>query len=303
MNRILLIFSIFTFFVSSILAQNTDPKDPFTTGKDTNQVPVSDSNNKVDTSTPKTSSKYFAHPLQIEPVAVYSKVRANISYWDRNFNKVYEEVRSINAEGELKFWENFSIVTSVGRTQVVLTDSPTETTWDRANVGLKYAKVIDTGSSQWLIGGGIRFYDQKRNSLFRERENPEYYLIRPNFGIGFKKGIFEIMSEIRFQTETNRKGRESSLEDFRRYYQFGIAPSLALGESFRIFTELEYREPFDKTVDTNTRFFNFYPGVSYKTESMGTFSLSLMAALLPKSENAIDRGIRFSYFYFFDTGN
>ncbi len=303
MNRILLIFFILNFIFFPVLAQNTDSKDPSTTGKESNQISVNDSSTQTDASTAKSPSKNFAHPLQIEPVAVYTKIRGNLSYWDRNFNKVYEEVRSLNAEGELKFWENFSITTSVGRTQVVLTDSPTETTWDRANLGLKYAKVIDTGSSQWLIGGGIRFYDQKRNSLFRERENPEYYLIRPNFGIGFKKGIFELMSEFRFQTETTRKGRESSLEEFRRYYQVGIAPSIALGESFRIFTELEYREPFDKTVDTNTRFFNFYPGVSYKTDSMGTFSLSLMAALLPKSENAIDRGIRFSYFYFFDTGN
>lgn len=281
--------------ISPLFAQDTDRTDV------TSTKPADIKDSAMDQSPPK--SKGFAHPLQVEPVSVYTKVRGNAGYWDRDFNGTYEEIKNINIEGELKFWENFSVLTSMGRTQVSLTDSPREITWDRANLGLKYAKTFDFGSSQFLIGGGLRVFDRKRNSVFRERENPDYYLVRPNFGFGYKNGIFELLSEFRFQTETNKQARESNLEEFRRYYQIGIAPSIALGESFRVFTEFEYREPFDKVIDTNTRFFNFYPGFSYKTDSVGTFSVSLMAGILPKKENSMDRGIRFSYFYFFDYGN
>ncbi|TGL65507.1 hypothetical protein [Leptospira jelokensis] len=243
----------------------------------------------------------FAHPLQVEPVAVYSKIRGNIGYWDKNFNSVKEINKNVSVEGEYKFSDSFSVISSLGRTEYSQTDTAKEVTWDRYNVGLKYGKVFESGSSQFLIGGGLRVYDKKRNSLFREYENPEYYLIRPNFGLGYKSGIFQIMTEFRFQTETNRHGRESKLEEFKRYYQVGIAPSFGISDSVRIFTELEYREPFDKTADKNLRYFNFYPGISMNTESFGTFSFSFSFGVLPKADNAIDRGIRFSYFYFFDT--
>ncbi|MCW7505737.1 hypothetical protein [Leptospira paudalimensis] len=247
------------------------------------------------------NNKGFAHPLQIEPVAVYSKVRGNLSYWDKDYNQVKEINKNVGVEGEYKFSESFSVISSVGRTEYSQTDTTKEFTWDRYNVGLKYGKIFDAGNSQFLIGGGLRIYDKKRNSLFREHENPEYYLIRPNFGLGYKYGIFQIMTEIRFQTETNKQGRESKLDEFKRYYQIGIAPSFGIADSVRIFTELEYREPIDKTADKNLRYFNFFPGISMNTESMGTFSFSLMFGMLPKADNAMDRGIRFSYFYFFDT--
>ncbi|TGL44219.1 hypothetical protein [Leptospira perdikensis] len=247
------------------------------------------------------NNKGFAHPLQVEPVAVYSKIRGTVSYWDKNFNEVKEINKNINVEGEYKFSESFSVISSIGRNEYSQTDSSKEITWDRWNAGLKYGKVFENGSSQFLIGGGLRLYDKKRNGEFRERENPDFYLIRPNFGLGYKSGIFQIMSEFRFQTETNRHGRESSLEEFKRYYQVGIAPSFAIADSVRIFTELEYREPIDKVADKNLRYFNFYPGISMNTENFGSFNFSVLLGVLPKADNAMDRGIRFSYFYFFDT--
>ena len=166
---------------------------------------------------------------------------------------------------------------------------------------IKYGKIFEIGKSDLLIGAGVKFYDRKRGAPLQERENPEYYLVSPNFGLGFKSGKFEIMTEFRFQTETNRKFKEGTLEEFRRFYQFGIAPSYSITPNLRGFLEFEYREPYDKIIDTKTRFFNFYPGISYNTDNFGTFNLSLQVRLLSKEENSIDRGIRFSYFYFFDT--
>ncbi|MCG6144000.1 hypothetical protein ND856_02850 [Leptospira bandrabouensis] len=248
-----------------------------------------------------TNNTGFAHPLQVEPVALYTKVRGNIGYWHKDFNGVKEINKDINVEGEYKFSDSFSVISSAGRTDYSQTDTAREITWDRWNAGIKYGKVYENGSSQFLIGAGLRLYDKKRNAEFRERENPDFYLIRPNFGLGYKYGIFQIMSEIRFQTETNRHGKESSLQEFKRYYQVGIAPSFSIADSVRIFTELEYREPVDRVADKNLRYFNFYPGISMSTDNLGTFSFSLLLGILPKEDNAIDRGIRFSYFYFFDT--
>lgn len=245
----------------------------------------------------------FAHPLQIEPVSIYNKLRVDGSYFDKRTNVIYEQNRNISIEGEYNFWNHFSISSSLGRNQYTLTDTEPSNTYDRFNLGLKYGRIIDFGSSSLLLGGGIRLYDKKKGTDTTDRENPDFYLVRPNFGIGFRSGRFEILSEFRFQTETNRSFREGNLDEFRRYYQFGLAPSFAINQTFRTFMEFEYREPYDRMVDTKTRFFNFYPGVSFATENLGTFSISLQIGLLKREENAIDRGIRFSYFYFFDMDN
>ncbi len=245
-------------------------------------------------------SPNFSHPLQIEPVSIYNKIRVDGSYFDKRTNVIYEQNRNITIEGEYNFWNHFSISSSLGRNNYILTDTETSNTYDRFNLGVKYGRIIDFGTSSLLLGAGIRLYDKKKGATPTERENPDFYLVRPNFGIGFRSGRFEILSEFRFQTETNKSFKEGSLEEFRRYYQFGMAPSFAINQSLRTFMEFEYREPYDRYVDTKTRFFNFYPGVSFATENFGTFSLSLQIGLLKREENAIDRGIRFSYFYLFD---
>ncbi|GBF51370.1 hypothetical protein LPTSP4_29060 [Leptospira ryugenii] len=246
-------------------------------------------------------SSGFSHPLQVEPITTYNKIKIQYGFWDKRILGVYEENRNIHFEGEYKFWSNFSILGSFGRSRYSITDTKPEVSWDRLQIGIKYAKSWDLGGGQFVLGGGIRAFDQKRNAEIRERENPDYYQIRPNIGIGYMYGRFQILSELRFQTETNRRFRESELEEFRRYYQLGIAPSFAISDSLRIFSELEYREPFNKTVDTKTRFANLYPGLSFQTETYGAFAFSLQVPLLNKDENSMDRGWRFSYFYFFDT--
>lgn len=245
------------------------------------------------------SNSKFAHPLQIEPVAIYNKLRLDASYWDNRDKNTYEQNKNVKLEGEYNFWNQFSVTSSIGRTNYKLTDSEPSNSYDRWNLGLKYGKIFDIGNSNLLVGGGIKLYDRKRGTSLNERENPEYYLISPNLGLGFKTGNFEIMSEFKFQTESNRNFKEGTLEEFRRFYQIGIAPSYAISSQTRGFLEFEYREPYDKIVDTKTRYFNFYPGVSYNTENIGTFSLSLQVKLLSKEESSIDRGIKFSYFYFF----
>jgi hypothetical protein len=243
----------------------------------------------------------FSHPLQIEPVAIYNKARVTGTYWDKKQLGVYEQYRNLQLEGELNFWNDFSVISSIGKTNYIITDSEPENSFDRLNLGLKYGKIFNLGSSQLLVGGSMKFFNKKLDGELKSRENPDYFLMRPNFGLGYKSGRFEIMSEFRFQTETNRNLKEGSLDEFRRYYQFGIAPSWAITPQVRVFTELEYREPYDKVIDTKTRFFNFYPGFSYNTQEFGTFSVSLQLSILSRDENAMDRGLRLSYFYFFDT--
>ncbi len=242
----------------------------------------------------------FAHPLQIEPVSIYNKIKIDALYWDKRTTSLYEQNRSITFEGEYNFWNHFSIISSIGKSDYRLTNIEPTNSYDRWNLGLKYGREFALGNSKLVVGGGLRFFDRKKGNPLNERENPDYYLVRPNFGIGFQSGRFELLTEFRFQTETNRSFKENNVEEFRRYYQFGIAPSYQIIEKLRLFTEFEYREPYDRAIDTKTRFFNFYPGLAYKTDSTGTFTLSLQQSLLSREANAIDRGIRVSYYYFFD---
>ncbi|EMY70271.1 hypothetical protein [Leptospira vanthielii] len=80
----------------------------------------------------------FAHPLQIEPVAVYTKLKGNVGYWHKDFNGVKEINKNINIEGEYKFTDSFSVISSIGRNDYSQTDTAKEVTWDRWNAGIKY---------------------------------------------------------------------------------------------------------------------------------------------------------------------
>jgi len=245
------------------------------------------------------SGSQFAHPLQVEPTALYSKIRGNFQYWDKRNSDQFERNRNINLEGEYKFNPNFSVISSIGRNEYQLTGSERELRWDRWNAGIKFSKEFQCFGGDCFFGTGIRLFNSMSERYNSLRENPVFYQVRPNLGFGYKSGIFEIQAELRYQTETTRSAREENLEQFRRYYQLGLAPSIQLTESIRTFLEFEYREPVQKEIDTKTRFFQFYPGITYNKKGFGTIGISALFPVIPVENNAFDRGMKVSYFVFF----
>ena len=226
----------------------------------------------------------FAVPLRVEPAAVYTKIRIDGQAAENREANVYEREKQGNIEGELKFLQYFSVKVGTTKSQWEKSGSKTLTQMDRLYAGLKFAKEhqLSFGSIVW--GGGVKWFDQQSKKYARDGQAPELYLLRPNLNFGLKLGAFEAIVDLQFQTETNRAFKENPKEEFRRYYQSGLALSYGLTENFRIFAE--------------TKFWNVYPGVSYQIYNGGFLSASLQFPVIP--ERQMDRGMRISYFHIFD---
>lgn len=242
-------------------------------------------------------SSSFAHPLRIEPASLYTKVRVGFLAEEGRDHNIYQRNRKANLEGEYNFMKYFSAKLASGYRRRELSNSETLNSFDRYMIAFKFGQEI---RKKFVYGFGLKTYS-------RERRNPElrkdgvvsdYYLLRPNFSIGFKMAKFELMAEVHMQTETNAKFKESQNEEFRRHYQGGLALSYAITNSLRLFLEMEYREPYNKKIDLKTRFWNVYPGFSWQLYKKGLLYVSLQSSI--KNERGIDRGGEMGFMHFFD---
>lgn len=240
----------------------------------------------------------FAVPLRIEPAAVYTKIRIDGNGAERRDSNVYEREKQGYIEGEFKFLQNFSIKAGITKTQWEKSGSATLTQQGRLNVGLKYASEHNLSFGAIVWGGGIRWFDKQDKQFARDGVAPELYLVRPNLNFGLRVGPFEVIADLQFQSETNRAFKENSKEEFRRHYQAGLAISFGLTDNLRLFAETELRKPYQEKVDTNTKFWNVYPGLSYQIYKGGFLSVSAQIPVIP--ERQMDRGVRISYFHVFE---
>lgn len=240
----------------------------------------------------------FAIPLRVEPAAVYTKVRIDGQVSEKRDSNVYQREKVGYIEGEYKFLQNFSIKVGTTKSQWEKSGSKTLTQYDRLNVGLKYAREHQLSFGSFVWGGGVRWFDRQSKAYARDGVAPELYLIRPNINLGLKIGAFEAIADFQFQSETNRAFKENSQEEFRRYYQAGLALSYGVTDNLRLFAETEYRKPYNPVVDVNTKFWNVYPGLSYQIYKGGYLAASAQIPVIP--ERQMDRGLRISYFHVFE---
>lgn len=240
----------------------------------------------------------FAIPLRVEPAAVYTKIRIDGQGEEDREKNIYERQLQGSIEGEFKFFEYFSIKAGTTKTRWEKSDAATLTQQGRLNLGLKFASEHKFSAGAFVWGGGVRWFDRQSKKFAREGVAPDLYLIRPNLNLGLKLWDFEVILDFQLQSETNRAFKENSQEQFRRYYQAGLALSYGLTENFRLFAETEYRKPYNSQIDTNSKFWNVYPGFSYQIYKGGFISASLQFPVM--EERLMDRGARISYFHVFE---
>lgn len=241
----------------------------------------------------------FEHPLRIEPASVYTKVRVDGSIAENHQLATYQKDKNLSFEGELKFLEYFSVKASGGKTWYQTTNTKPLNQWDRWNLGLKFAKESGSRNGRVVFGGGVRLFNRQVGEHPRADIAPDLYLVRPHLSFGFGFGDFELILEGAFQTETNRRFKEGPKEEFKRHYQGGLSISQRISDSFRLFIETEYREPYDKKVDLNTRGWYWYPGISFTPYEKGRITASFQFPV-SKEDYLYERGMRLSFFHFFE---
>lgn len=241
----------------------------------------------------------FEHPLRIEPASVYSKIRVDGSIAEGRQQNTYQKDKNLSFEGEFKFLEYFSVKGGGGKTWYQATDTQPINQWDRWNLGLKFATETGGRDGRLVFGGGVRIFNRQIGEHPRFDIAPDLYLVRPQLSFGFGVGDFEMIFDGSFQTETNSRFREGPKEEFRRHYQGGLSISQKISESIRIFVETEYREPYHKRIDQNTRGWYWYPGISIAPYDGGRITASFQFPV-SKEEHLYDRGLRLSFFHFFE---
>ncbi|MCG9875306.1 MAG: hypothetical protein MH321_11035 [Leptospiraceae bacterium] len=237
------------------------------------------------------NSSKFVHPLNIQAVGLYSKIQVDGSAWERRNGEKYQNNKTARVEGEIKAFENLSFAINTGYTDFTQTDSGSYKGRDRVGFGAKTA----WEGENWQFGMGVFGYSKDTTIPKTESFNPNFLLVRPYLGGGFRFLGFQILANVEFQTETNSKFKETYNEEFRRHYKAGASLAYTFFDKLTLFLEAETRIPYNKEIDTNIRYGNAYPGISYKSD-LGTFALS--AGIPVIDDRLFDRQAKLSYFYF-----
>ncbi|MDX1961448.1 MAG: hypothetical protein SFU98_22965 [Leptospiraceae bacterium] len=245
------------------------------------------------------SESKFSHPLRTEPASVYSKIRVNLQATENRERNFYEREQNLGLEGEYKFGQYFSINGFLGGRNYEVSGSKSQRGMERYGFGLKFAREHGDSNFRFSYSGGLKGYSKQSMTYSRSETSNDLFLVKPNiaFGLGIQK--FELVLDASLQTETNSRFNEDDRQDFRRHYTYSASMSYGLGDSFRLFLESEYREPYNKKIDTKIRSMYVFPGFSYKIYDSGVLALSGQFQLLTENYSW-DRGARLSYFHFFE---
>lgn len=241
----------------------------------------------------QSNSSKFRHPLQTQSIGLYSKIQVQASAADKKIEDVYSRNQNAKVEGEWKGFDNISFLLTTGLTNYNRSESGSFKGRDRIGFGVKSA----WESENWLIGGGAVVYNRNGAQPRTEIYNPDLYILRSFFGVGFKIGDFQIQTDFQFQSETNSQFKEKFNEEFHRHYQVGASLSYGIFENLAVFAEAETRIPYHKEIDKESRYATVYPGISIPTESYGTYALSVGIPIM--NDRIYDRSIRLNYFFFF----
>lgn len=244
------------------------------------------------TNIPFHKNSKFHHPLQIQAGGLYNKINLQLNGDDRRKENEYRRTQNGTYEGEIKLIDSLSVSLSSGYSKQDKTDSGTFRGRERIRLGIKYAYESDN----LLLAVGIF---QFTRDLFREKtetNNPDFFILRPYFGMGYRINNFQIQTNFHFQSETNELFKERIHEEFRRHYQISLALSYSLLENLDVFFEFEKRFPYDSYVDIETRFANVYPGFLVHTKNHGSFGISAGFPVI--HDRIFDRSLRLQYFYF-----
>ena len=234
--------------------------------------------------------------LRIESPRVATSIRLDGEVQEFNPNEDTDlKEKSLRLEGELRFFENFSLGIQAGIRREEIEGSDTRTYFERPGLSIRYIR--PTGGLFW--GGGLRLFNKHYSREAVEGEDPTLYRIRPMLLLGLVLGELELAAEAHYQSQTNQKFKEDLDQEFRRHYQLGLSASFGLGKHWRIHTETEYRLPYDKNLDAESRFWNFYPGISYNFSGGSRINLYLSMPVLTRSRN-LDRGAGLGIYLHFD---
>jgi hypothetical protein len=159
---------------------------------------------------------------------------------------------------------------------------------------LAYANGYESGRP--AFGFSLSVFEKQEGPYLKD-ESVKYYLIKPGISMGIRLGRFDIGGAFHYQSETNKSFKEGKNDEFRRHYQLELYSILKLNSWWNLHLESAYREPYNKKIDVNVRFWHILPGISFILNEKHNIGLSLLVPLL--KEGYADRGAQIRYCFSF----
>lgn len=237
----------------------------------------------------------FEDPLLVEPVTAENRILVSVSSFEKTEEDRYSRLGSAKLLGEYAFNPMFSVGLSGGGLKEWRDGAETLTLTDRYGIFGRFFYQWKKEQNIFGFSAGLKVFSPLYNSPVRDNFNPEYSLIRPHVGFSYAFGNFQIISELRFESQTNSRFKENNLDDeFHRHYQFGLSASYGINDKLRVFLETEYREPYNKDYDTE-RFWYAGPGFAFNiNENMSLRGIYIQRVRL---DSMYDKGGSIQFLY------
>ena len=236
------------------------------------------------------SESRFQHPVMIHAGDIYGKIKIDYDHREQRDIDVFERKRSLAAEIEYSFLNYFSCSLRGGYYYRDKTDTERQSNPERILVGLKGSYFFI--EKKILVGGFLNIHSAQSKIPPQEGENSEFFRLEGGASLGLVTGDFQFLSNFIFQTESNFQFKEKYGQQFRRHYQIDMGVAYMRFRPFLLHLESSYREPYNKKIDTGTRFWYLYPGVSGVIGGYGTISVAMQISVLNKKR---EKGGRVSF--------
>lgn len=233
------------------------------------------------------SESRFQHPVMIHAGDIYRKIKFDYDHREQRDLDVFEMRRSLAAEIEYSFLNYFSCSLRGGYYYRDKTDTERQSNPERILVGLKGSYFFI--EKKVLAGGFLNIHSSQSKIPPQEGENSELFHIEGGASLGFIRGDFQFLSNFIFQTESNSQFKEKYGQQFRRHYQVDLGVAYMRFSPLLLHLESSYREPYSKKIDTNTRFWYLYPGVSSSVGGYGIISVAMQISVLNKKREKAGR--------------
>ena len=239
------------------------------------------------------SAKPGAEPefLFIKNAAPRSRAALQFTNNELTQHKVYERTQTLSAYGEFAFADFISIHANLPFTRHWLTDTKRQTRFDNMRVGTKLGFRFD-----WIMPYFGLALDLPTGNQGKGIGSKELGNVEPYAGLRLGAGWFYWQLGARYNTQTNKKFRETDLQEFRRFYLLETALALSF-EYVDLLVEYAYKREREEKESPGLSTSVIGPGVNIKPSKNFVIGLGVTYALSKEREYDYGYQVRLTYLF------
>jgi hypothetical protein len=219
--------------------------------------------------------------------------RAGIQFEDNELTQhnLYERRQTLAVSGEYAFADYFSLHAALPWTRQWITDTKRQTRFDNMRIGAKFGFRYD-----WIMPYGGLAIDLPTGSEEQGIGSKELGNLEPYGGLRLGAGWFYFQVGARYNTQTNKKLRETDTQEFRRFYLLEAAVALSFS-SIDLLVEYSYMRESAEQERPGFSGSVVAPGINIKPSDHFVIGLGATYALSREREFDYGYKIRLTYLF------